>query len=92
MAKVNVDIAQLRTLVSDFDKCVSSYKVSTDSFFGEINKYKGWEGEAADTYLNSVNAESIKYVELGESLQGFVSLLNDIVNNLEATVNSTAKN
>lgn len=91
MAKVNVDIAQLRTLVADFDKCVSSYKVSVDSFFGEINKYKGWEGDAADQYLNTANAESVKYVQFGESLQGFVSLLNDIVNNLEATVNSSAR-
>jgi uncharacterized protein YukE len=92
MAKVNVDIVQLKALVTDFDKCVSSYKVSVDSFFGEIKKYKGWEGEAADQYLNAVNAESVKYVEFGESLQGFVSLLNDIINNLEATVNSSARN
>ena len=91
MAKINVDFAQLRTLVADFDKCVSSYKVSVDSFFGEIKKYKGWEGEAADQYLNAVNAESVKYVEFGESLQGFVSLVNDIINNLEATLNSSAK-
>ena len=91
MAKINVDIVKLRTLVADFDKCVSSYKMSVDSFFGEIKKFNGWEGDAADQYLSNAIVESVKYVIFGDSLQGFVSLVNDIINNLEATLNSSAK-
>lgn len=91
MAKVDVDIEQLKVWVSQFDRCVQDYRTSIDSFFKNINQYNGWEGKAAVTYLESVNTESIKYINFGESLLNFSTTLSGIVDNLESTLVSTAK-
>ena len=81
----------MKTWISDFDRCVQDYRTSVDSFFKNINQYKGWKGEAAVTYLESVNTESIKYINFGDSLLNFSTTLSGIVDNLESTLVSTAK-
>jgi uncharacterized protein YukE len=91
MTRINVDIEKLRTWISDFDRCVQDYRTSVDSFFKNINRYTGWKGEAAVTYLESVNTESIKYVNFGDNLLTFSTTLSGIVDNLESTLVSTAK-
>ncbi|MGM9877633.1 MAG: hypothetical protein ACI33S_03190 [Bacilli bacterium] len=91
MAIIRTDIEKTRTLISEFDLSVQNYKNAVDSFFKKIQEYNGWEGDAANKYLETVKAESIKYVNMGESLQSFSSLLSDITDNLETTVSKTAK-
>lgn len=91
MAKVNVDIDKLSAWVSDFDKCTRIYNTAIESFFDKIKQYKGWEGSAAVTYLNKVNSESLKYIYFGNDLSNFCIVLSGIVDNLESTLVSTAK-
>lgn len=91
MARVDVDIEQLKVWISKFDRCVQDYRTSIDSFFKNINQYEGWKGEVAVTYLESVNTESIKYINFGDSLLNFSTTLSGIVDNLESTLVSTAK-
>lgn len=91
MAKLDIDFDQVRTLVADFDRTVSAFCTSVDSFFCEINSYNGWEGEAANTYLSSVNSESVEYVTFGDNLKAFSSALDQSVDNLESTINAVAK-
>lgn len=91
MTRVNVDIEKLKVWISDFDRCVQDYRTSVDSFFKNINQYDGWKGEAAVTYLDSVNTESIKYINFGDNLQTFSTTLSGVVDNLESTLVSTAK-
>ena len=91
MALIRADIEKARNIISDFDLSIQNYKNAIDSFFKKIQEYNGWEGDAADKYLETVNAESIKYVNIGESLQGFSNLLSDVIDNLESTVSKTAK-
>ncbi|MBQ7789798.1 MAG: hypothetical protein IJ399_00890 [Bacilli bacterium] len=88
---IDIDFAQVKTLVADFDRAVSSYCTATDSFFNEINSFKGWEGDAADKYLSNVNAESALYITFGDNLKNFVNTLDQAIDSLEATFNSAAK-
>lgn len=91
MTRINVDIEKLKIWISDFDRCVQNYRSSIDTFFKNINQYDGWKGEAAVTYLESVNTESIKYINFGDNLQSFSTTLSGVVDNLESTLVSTAK-
>lgn len=91
MSKIDIDFDQVKTLVADFDRAVSEYCSSVDSFFSEINSYEGWEGKAADTYLSSAKAEGVSYVTFGDNLKSFSSALDQSIDRLEATFNAVAK-
>lgn len=91
MSKVDIDFNQVRTLVADFDRSVSNYCTSIDSFFNKINSYDGWEGEAADKYLSSVNSESALYITFGDNLKHFSKTLDETIERLESSFSSAAK-
>ena len=91
MSKIDIDFDQVKTLVADFDRTVSNYCTSIDSFFDEINSFEGWKGEAADKYLSTVNSESSLYVTFGDNLKNFSKTLDETIERLESSFNSAAK-
>lgn len=91
MARIDIDFGQVKTLVADFDRAVSNYCNSVDSFFAEINSFNGWEGDAADKYLANANAESVSYVTFGDNLKNFVTTLDQAIEELESSFGSVAR-
>lgn len=91
MAKITSDFDQAKELLIDFDRAVANFCSTIDSFFNEINSYNGWEGDAADKYLSTVNAESSKYVTFGENLNNYSNTLSEVVEKLETSFIAAAK-
>ena len=91
MTKVNVNIEQFRTYVSDFDKCVQTLESSINSFFDEINQFDGWSGDISNKFLSNINVESNEYNRFVDSLNSFISILNDMGDNLESVLISSRR-
>lgn len=91
MTKICGDLAQLRTLVADFDKSVQNYKFAINSFFKDIETYDSWEGDAVDTYKSSVESDSVNYYNFIDDLIDFSNELSNIIDNAESSFATATK-
>ena len=83
--KINIDSEKFKDLILNFNNCIKIYNDSISEFFNLIKSNPTWGGFVGDEYILNLVNKKRDYIQFGNELSKFSSLLSSAYDELESS-------